>query len=156
MAELMFQCSLFLVFLISSLFGKSYWLCISRRDLILHMVPNEKWSSMWVLRICLDMSSTSSLLWCSSVKRYSWGFPFLETFILFLFYFIVIGKKACNIIYPFFFFFKKTKIKNDRKWAVSVRIKQDTQNKWSLGCLSKLPPPDQIFIYFLNKLFLCW
>lgn len=151
MAELMFRCSLFLVFLISSLFGKSCWWYIGCRDLILDLDPKEDWGSMWVLRICLDESSTFSpaVVQLSEEMAMEFSSPWNFSFVF------IIKKKPCNILY-LFFFFKKTKIKNDRKWAVSVRIKQDTQNKWSLGCLSKLPPPDQIFIYFQSKLFLCW
>lgn len=143
MAELMFQCSLFLVFLISSLFGKSYWLCICCRDLILHVDPKEEKK---VLRTYWYMGSTTipAVVQLSEVMSMELSSPWVFSFIF------VIGRNP--VIY---FFFSPRKLRcRLTKLAVSVRIKQDTQNKWSLGCLSKSPPPDQIlFILRTNYFF---
>lgn len=147
MAELMFQCSLFLVFLISSLFGKSYWLCICCRDLILHVDPKEEKKFIWVLRIYWDVGSTTvpAVVQLSEVMSMELSSPWVFSFIF------VMGRNL--VIYPTSFSPRKLSCRLT-KLAVSVRIKQDTQNKWSLGCLSKSPPPDQIlFILRTNYFF---
>lgn len=147
MAELMFRCSLFLVFLISSLFGKSYWLCICCRNLNSSCGSRRRAG----LRIGLNnlFGCGFNLCLCCAAAQLSNGCGAFSPWVLsFVF---IMWKKPCNILN--LFFSKKTKIKNDRKLAVSVRIKQDTQNKWSLGCLSKLPPPDQILFIFRKKYF---
>lgn len=150
MAELMFQCSLFLVFLISSLFRKSYWLCICCRDLILHVDPKEEKSFIQILRIYLNVCliTVPDVVQLSEVMSMELSSPWVFSFIF------VMGRNPV-IYYTFFFFFFLRKLRcRLTKLAVSVRIKQDTQNKWSLGCLSKSPPPDQIlFILRTNYFF---
>lgn len=121
MVELMFQCSLFLVFLIGSLFGKSYWLRICCRDLILQVNLKEEQGFIWVWRIHLDVGSTSILavVHLSEVMAVELPAPWVLSFVC------VVRKKPCKTLHLF-----------PRK--LRSRMTENKQSQWELNKMLKI------------------